>query len=170
MGTRGPVPYSDSDLSRPRERKGGGAEAQDIGTLLPVVIPEAGDWSPPIISLWESVQLSGQVDWLQQSDWAKFWLICDEANEYRRPQPIMVKDPETRRQVPKLDENGEPEFYPTRKLSAMTFTSIMSELSSLGMTLGDRRRMGLELKEEQAEETPAEVIQLRLYEGELDDD
>lgn len=93
---------------------------------------------------------SGIADFYQASDYAYAHIVFSELSVYRRKGVNR--------------ETGEE--YPTHKPSGQMFQAIMSALTSLGMTEGDRRRMRIEL-ESPAEESDAEILAIAEYEADL---
>lgn len=58
----GPVPSCEADLARPRERKGGDAQAVTRGPARPVKVYNADrNWHPIAKRLWDSLKESGQA-------------------------------------------------------------------------------------------------------------
>lgn len=146
MGDRGPIPNLDSDLARPRARKGGGAAPEATeGERLSVTIPEPyPEWDELSMMAYNSLLTSGQKEFFQDSDWAYAFILLDEFNAYRRPIPARRMNKETHKFEDVYDDDGNQVFY--RKLSGQMFQTLMSALGALGMTEGDRRRMRIELK------------------------
>lgn len=135
----GPVPNRESDLARPRERKGKDIVPVTKGELRPVRIPAADkDWHPIAKMLWESLKKSGQSDFYQQSDWAFAYSLCEDLSLYKKPS---------------VDRNGEEYF----KRSGQMLQTIYSAMERLLITEGDRRRVRIELHEPDADEDIASV-------------
>ena len=146
MGARGPIPNSSRDLSRERDANRGDRGPITVGTRRPVVIPEPDkDWHPIAIRLYEAARNSGQADFYQESDWAILWSLCEDLSMYKKPL---------------INRDGE-EYY---KRSGQMLQTIMSGLTTLLLTEGDRRRVRLELMEPEERDEDAEVIKLRAVE------
>lgn len=115
MGTRGPIPKRAE--SRQRRNK----PEQDVVTAPAsedVVIPQPDrEWHPIARQLWDAVQKSGQARFYEPSDWAVLYSLMDDLTYYK---------------------NG-------AKRSGQMLQTIMSSLSSLLVTEGDRRRLQIEL-------------------------
>lgn len=115
-GRGGPVPKR-SDQRRRRNKTEGGIDTAPGASE--VEIPEAdSNWHPIAIDWFESLALSGQSIYYQPSDW----------------------------QVARLVAEGMSRMLTMGKFSAIAFQAIMSSMTSLLVTEGDRRRMRLELE------------------------
>ncbi|MFI5840557.1 hypothetical protein ACIA8K_12695 [Catenuloplanes sp. NPDC051500] len=140
MGARGPVPNRESDLARPRERRGGETTAVTRGKARNTRWPAADpDWHPLARDIYLGCKNSGQADFYQQSDIAILRSLMEDLSLYKN----------------------------SRKRSGQMLMTIMSALSSLLVTEGDRRRVRIELSEEVVEETPASVSVLNDYRAQL---
>jgi hypothetical protein len=131
MGTRGPVPNRESDLARPRSRKGKEhAEPVTKGELRKVTVPTADSaWHPIARKLWDSLKTSGQADFYQNSDWAYAYSVCDDLSHFKK----------------------------SGQRSSMMAQVIYSAMSNLLVTEADRRRVRIELHEPEAGEDEASV-------------
>lgn len=139
MAKSGPIPRRESDLARPRERKGGKVQPVQKGRLREVTIPEADpDWHPIAKMIWESAQTSGQADYYQDTDYALLYSICEDISVY--------KDNSRR--------NGQ------------ILSSLYSTLGRLMFTEGDRRSLRLELHADEPEDD-AEVHAIEDYKNRL---
>lgn len=76
----------DSELQRPRERKGATQSAPNmIGERRGVKIPSRrNSWSANARKWYESLGTSGQADFFQDSDWAFALFIADEMTDYSK--------------------------------------------------------------------------------------
>jgi hypothetical protein len=149
VGQRGPVPNRSEDLSRERDANRGDRPEITKGTLLPVTIPEPDpEWHDIAKMLWESLALSGQAAYYQQSDWAFAYSLCDDLSYYKNPL---------------VDRNGI-EYH---KRSGQMLQTIYSAMERLLVTEGDRRRVRIELSEPEPEEDEAAVLMLADYQAAL---
>ncbi|WIV44524.1 hypothetical protein [Glutamicibacter nicotianae] len=130
MGTRGPVPKRSGDRNGHRSKD----EAQAVTSVDlegEVVIPDADpEWHPIAQDLWESLEKSGQARFYEPSDWAIAYSLCDDLSYYKL----------------------------ARVRSGQMLASIMSALSSLLLTEGDRRRVQVELNRKQPDEGEDENV------------
>lgn len=129
----GPPPNRSNDHSRERD-----AERRAVGITkaesIPCEIPEANpEWGKSPRMIWDAVLVSGQNVFYQASDWAVLWVLMEQLD-------IAMID---------AREKG--------KLPAMLLQTVYSQLSSLGLTEGERRRMRIELETEIADEGAAEA-------------
>ncbi|TCC19954.1 hypothetical protein [Kribbella sindirgiensis] len=136
----GPVPNRESDLARPRERKGGDQQSVTKGVLRETVVPHADkDWHPIARKLWDGVKTSGQVDFYQNSDWAMLYSLCDDLSHYKK----------------------------SGKRSGQMLQTIYSAFERLLITEGDRRRVRIELHEPEPETQAASVTAIDEYKAML---
>lgn len=132
----GPVPNRESNLARPRSRKGRDAQAVTRGVARPASIPVPDpDWHPIATMLWEGLLESGQTGFYQSSDWAFAFSLCEDLTYYK---------------------NG-------HKRSGQMLQTIYSAMERLLVTEGDRRRVRIELSEPEPEENPAAVAVMGDY-------
>ncbi|GAA0945981.1 hypothetical protein [Actinocorallia libanotica] len=140
MGARGPVPNRESDLARPRERKGADIHPVTKGVMRPVKVPNApSDWHPIARRLWDSLKTSGQADFYQNSDWAFAYSLCEDLSEYKK----------------------------SRKRSGQMLQTIYSAFERLLVAEGDRRRVRIELQEPEEEGETASVTAINDYKAGL---
>lgn len=126
----GPVPNRESDLARPRERKGKDQVPVTKGQSRPTTIPRADpEWHPIARMLWDSLKRSGQSDFYEQSDWAVAYSLCEDLSLYKA----------------------------SGRRSSQMAQVIYSTMSNLLVTEADRRRVRIELHEPEAEEDTASV-------------
>ena len=152
MGSRGPIPERSDNLARPRSRKGKDEQEVKHGAMRPVSIPDADpEWHPIALMLWESLQMSGQSDFYQQTDWVYAYSLCDDLTKFKEGGRWNRK-------------TGE--FEPYR--SPEMLKAIQSAMSSLLMTEADRRRVRVELTAPEPEQDPAAVLAIADYQAGLE--
>lgn len=140
MGTRGPVPDRESDLARPRSRKGKEEVPVTKGAMRKVSVPQAdGDWHPIARKLWDSLKTSGQADFYQNSDWAFAYSLCDDLSVYKK----------------------------SGRRSSQMAQVIYSAMSNLLVTEADRRRIRIELHEPDTGEDIASVTAIQSAKAQL---
>jgi hypothetical protein len=126
----GPVPNRESDLARPRERKGSDQVSVTKGTLRETKVPHAdSDWHPIARKLWDGMKSSGQADFFQNSDWAYAYSLMDDLSEYKK----------------------------SGRRSSQMAQVIYTSLGNLLVTEADRRRIRIELHEPDTGEDEASV-------------
>ena len=156
------IPKPEAELARPRARKGGDQQEVTVGTRRPVTLELEADanWHPIAKMVFESVKTSGQADFYQDSDWAVLFSICEDISYYKTPQVATYQNKKT----------GEITEY-EKPRSGQMLQSVMSNLTSLLLTEGERRRVRLELQEPEKEPVKlASVAQLQYpdLQGEAD--
>ncbi|WP_326555716.1 phage terminase small subunit [Micromonospora sp. NBC_01813] len=131
MGSRGPVPNRSDDLSRDRDANRGDKAPITKGLSRPARVPEPDPgWHPIARLLWDSAIESGQTDFYESSDYAFLFSICDDVSYYKK----------------------------MTKRSGQMLASIYSAMETLLVTEGARRRVRVELQDEEAEQ--AEVVDM----------
>lgn len=136
----GPIPRPESELARPRSRKGGNQQAVTKGVRREVEWPDApSHWGQLCTDLYNGAMDSGQADFYQQSDIAMMTVVLEELNRYMEPYGSRI-DEETGEEIA---------LYPKR--SGQMFQALMSSFQSLLLTEGDRRRVRVELAEKPVE-------------------
>lgn len=151
MGARGPIPDRESNLARPRERKGSDEQSTKRGQLQPIAIDWQPDpeWSEFTQNAWKSASASGMADFYQDTDYAELYFICQELDRYGQPRVNTKTGELYYRQSPEMVK------------------ALLTGLSNLGFTEGDRRRIKVELDAPEPEAKSASVTALHLYEGGL---
>lgn len=127
MGQRGPVNYRTEELSRERDANRSG-DRPDLkrGTLRPVRIPEMdSEWHPTAKRLYLALTESGQADFFQNSDWAYAWSLCEDISTLKFMQA----------------KTGKPH--------AESLKALYGAMGNLMFTEADRRRLRVELMEEE---------------------
>ncbi|MFE4635066.1 hypothetical protein ACFRJ1_17050 [Streptomyces sp. NPDC056773] len=136
----GPVPNRESDLARPRERKGSDVQPVTRGLARPAKPPNADrDWHPIARRLWDSLKQSGQADFYQASDWALAYSLCEDLSYYKK----------------------------AGKRSGQMLQTIYSAFERLLVAEGDRRRVRIELHEPEPEVQSAAVLAIADYKKDL---
>lgn len=142
----GPVPKRESELARPRSRKGAEQQPVTKGVMRPVSIPRADkSWHPIAKMFWESLKKSGQSDFYQQSDWAFAYSLADDLSAYKNA----------------TWANGD------AKRSPEMLKALLQGMERLLVAEGDRRRVRIELHEPPDESESAAVIAIADYKQEL---
>lgn len=156
MGATGPVPNRDQDLARDRNRNGRDIPEASHGLLQPVQIPDMDEnWHPIAKMVYESARTSGQNEWYQNSDWAILWSLCEDLSHYKSGS----------KGVDKLTG----ELYEKARSGQMLQT-IMSTMTSLLLTEGERRRVRIELQKPEPEKQSAAVLAIADYQRGLEED
>lgn len=126
MGTRGPVPkHSEDRKRRNTPAVDAGVEKVVVESSVDISIPTPdANWHPIALRLWDSLALSGQSRFYEPSDWALAYSLMDDLTYYK---------------------------FATKR-SGQMLASIYAQMSSLLITEGDRRRVGIELARKSSEE------------------
>lgn len=116
MGTRGPVPKTNEQ--RRRTNKDSQLTEIEISTSPAIQPKESPHWCEAAKRIWQAMGNSAQVIFFEATDWAYAQLMCDLITDYMH----------------------------ARRSNSQMVASILSGLTSLMLTEGDRRRAGIELK------------------------
>jgi hypothetical protein len=122
VGTRGPVPKRSEDRIRRNEPEVATTIALTDGEVH-IPVPDPL-WHPIARQLWDSLSSSGQSKFYESSDWAMAFSLMDDLSYYKS----------------------------ANKRSGQMLASILSAMSTLLVTEGDRRRVGIELARRTSEE------------------
>ena len=123
MGTRGPVPKRTESRQR-RNVSEVDVKRADGAEDVSQPAPDP-DWHPIASRLWESLGRSGQSRFYEPSDWAVAYSLMDDLSYYKA----------------------------SSKRSGQMLATIMSAMSSLLVTEGDRRRVQIELARPNADDS-----------------
>lgn len=140
MADRGPVPKRSDQRRRTNKRpddvdKAGGADVFEP--------PEPdSEWHPIALAWFRSLAESGQSAFYEPSDWATAVFVAEAMSRELEPQGLVYK--------------GEITGYHTMVVKASMLSALMSAMSSLMVTEGDRRRMRLELQRPKPGESEGE--------------
>lgn len=142
MGARGPIPKKDAE--RRRRNKTGtdetshiAAEVVNLDELIAgeVEIPVADEsWHEIARLVYDSVIRSGQVIWMEPSDWSVLYLMCESLSRDLKPQFIGINE-----------ETGEV-ITAVIPLKGSSLNAYNKTMASLMMLEGDRRRLRIELE------------------------
>lgn len=152
-GIPGPPPKKDSERRRRNktpEKEGSlsaiPAEVVNIDELLvgEVEVPVMDeDWHPIAQLVYESVQRSGQVIWMEPSDWSVLYLMCESISRDLNPQVVGITE----------DGDVVKDIIPLKGASLNAYTKTMA---SLMMLEGDRRKLRIELERQRRIDAAAE--------------
>lgn len=131
----GPPPKKEAERRR-RNKDAIATEVVNIDDLLvgevEVPVPDE-DWHPIAIEIFESVKRSGQVIWMEPSDWSVLYLMCESLSRDLNPQVVGITE----------DGTVVKEEIPLKGASLSAYSKTMA---SLMMLEGDRRRLRIELE------------------------
>lgn len=160
MGKRGPM--HQRGLKRRKSRQDAIDAATTQGTVeadFESPFEPDDNWHPEALALYEAAEKSGQAEWYAESDWMKLYMLCDQLSQNLQPQFVGFA-----KQSRVVEVNGEERLVQedvpiagVRPMNGATINALQSLMSSLGISEGDRRRMGIELqREKQGGETDVE--------------
>jgi len=149
----GPIPKKDAERRRRNKTPESSgslsaipAQVVNIDDLLAgeVEVPVADEtWHPIALQMYESVQRSGQVIWMEPSDWAALYLICESISRDLNPQVVGITE----------DGDVVRDVIP---LKGASLSAYLKAMASLMMLEGDRRRLRIELERQKRIDAAAE--------------
>lgn len=142
MGAHGPLPKRSEERRRNNKPE---TPLDKVGVVGPVAIPPANQkWHPVAKRVYESLKDSGQAKFYEPSDWAAIYLLAESMSRDLKPQ--MVAFDETKGKVIRA-------YVP---IKAASLAAYLKGFAALGVTEGDRRRMGIEIERERNETSEAD--------------
>lgn len=154
MGQRGPVPKRSSE--RRRQNKDSQPLKVTVAGPAAAMPPVDPEWHPIAQRTYESLAESGQSEFYEPSDWALAYLGAESMSRDLQPQFVGL-----------AERTGEPVFA-SIPLKGASLAAYLKWSGLLGMTMGDRLRMGIELERGPVdEETPAGVTAIADYRSRL---
>jgi len=131
MGARGPVPKRSEERRRMNEPE---IPIDKVAAVGPVAIPPANPrWHKIATQIYESLEVSGQATFYEPSDWAAAYLLAEALSRDLKPQAIgvsIITGRVVRATVP---------------LKGGSLAAYLKAFAALGVTEGDRRRIGIEI-------------------------
>ncbi len=151
----GPVPKKDAERRRRNktpESSGSTsaipAEIVNVDALLvgEVEIPTPDEsWHPIARQIYEAQMRSGQVLWMEPSDWSMLYLLCESISRDLNPQVVGIT------------EEGEV-VKDTIPLKGASLSSYLKAFEALLMAEGGRRRLRIELERQRRIDAAAEDV------------
>lgn len=114
---------------------------------IPVADP---NWEPLTKSFYASFAKSGQVIWMEPSDWMTAYTLMEVLDRWLKPQEVRVGEIR-----PAQQEGGKVTYVFEDKIVAMpggVLNAILKGLTALMATEGDRRRLRIELERQKAKD------------------
>jgi hypothetical protein len=149
----GPVPKKDAE----RRRRNKSPEAEGSLSAIPaqvinvdsllvgdVSIPEPDEnWHPIATQIYEAQMRSGQVLWMEPSDWSMLYLVCESISRDLNPQVVGIT------------EDGDV-VKDTIPLKGASLSSYLKAFEAMLMAEGGRRRLRIELERQKRLDAAAE--------------
>ena len=166
MGARGPVPKRDIER---RRRNKPAKPTTTIPATGEVRVPQASSgWCRRARALWREAKKSPMAQCYEGTDWQMLAYLCDLMTTLFRPGRLSLPLERAIREAASAEGLTKDErlylewmLAPVRP-SAQLVASMNSVLTTLGLTEGDRRRMGVEI-ERGSEKKPAGVLDMDDY-------
>ena len=149
----GPVPKKDAERRRRNKTPESGrslssipAEVVNVDELLAgdveIPVPDE-DWHPIARQVYEAQVRSGQVIWMEPSDWAMLYLLCESISRDLNPQVVGITE----------DGDVVKDVIP---LKGASLSSYLKAFEALLMAEGGRRRLRIELERQKRLDAAAE--------------
>ncbi len=136
MAGNGPPPKKEAERRR-RNKDVIPTEIINIDELIAgeVEIPEPDpDWHPIALMMFDAAKRSGQVIFMEPTDWASLYMMCESMSRDLKPQVIGIQE-----------ETGKP-IMATIPLKGSSLNAYKAVMASLMFLEGDRRKLRLELE------------------------
>lgn len=149
------IPKPEAELKRPRKRKGSDQQATVIGERRDLEMEWNADpeWHDIAQRIFNAAKSSGQSDFYQDSDWAMLYSLCEDISYYKSDHKSTYINKKT----------GDVTEY-ERPRSGQMLQAILSNLASLLLTEGERRKVRMELQQKpEAPPNLAVVAEMSLY-------
>lgn len=131
MGSRGPVPKRSEERRRQNKPE---TPLDTIEVIGPVKIPPANPkWHAVAKRLYLSLEKSGQAKFYEESDWSAAYLLAESLSRDLKPQVVGY------------DEEKHKVVRAYIPLKGASMAAYLKAFAALGVTEGDRRRMGIEV-------------------------
>ena len=92
-------------------------------------------WHSTAMLLWDSATRSGQSIFLEPSDWAALYMMCEQIHLGLKPRPVVIGE----------TEDGPVIQYMQVPMPGSTLGAVNKMMASLMVLEGDRRRLRVEL-------------------------
>ena len=161
----GPVPKKDSERRR-RNKTAGSTPKTSSSSHIPsdvvsvvgeVEIPEPDPkWHAIATMIYDAQRKSGQIIWMEPSDWSMLYMLCESISRDMSPQVIGISE-----------ATGKP-VRATIPLKGASLAAYLKGFEALLMAEGGRRRLRIELERQKridaaagGEDTVPDVVQNR---------
>lgn len=145
----GPVPKKDAERRRRNKTDGNSAIPATVVNVDDLLVGDVDipvpleDWHPIARLMYDSVMRSGQVIWMEPSDWSALYLMCESISRDLNPQVVGITEEGdvVKAEIP---------------LKGASLSSYLKGMASLMMLEGDRRRLRIELERQKRIDAAAE--------------
>lgn len=153
----GPIPVKAEERRR-RNKDAVETEVVNLDETLAgeVEVPKVDEsWHPIAIEIFEAQKKSGQSIWMEPSDWAMLYLMCESISRDLNPQVVGINE-----------ETGKA-IMAAIPLKGASLSAYLKGFASLLVSEGERRRLRLELERKKridaaaAGENVVDIVQRR---------
>jgi hypothetical protein len=142
MAAHGPIPKRSEERRRRNKPETPIDKVQAVG---PVTIPSANPkWHPVAKRIYESLESSGQSKFYESSDWATAYLLAESLSRDLEPQFITIAEKKTVTKAGTVTVEDKPLML-RLPLKGASLAAYLKGFAALGVTEGDRRRIGIEI-------------------------
>lgn len=153
MGVHGPVPKRTAERRRQNKPATPLDSIQVIGSVR--IPPANPKWHAIAKRLYLSLRTSGQAKFYEESDWSVAYLLAESLSRDLKPKVVAVTgamNPDTAKIIRA--------YVP---ISGASLSSYLKAFAVLGVTEGDRRRIGIEIERAPAKPELASVSVMDEY-------
>jgi len=142
MGSHGPIPKRAAERRRQNKPE---TPLDTIEVIGPVKIPPVNpNWHAIAKRIYGSLRNSGQSKFYEESDWSAAYLLAESLSRDLKPQFVAY------------DETTHKPIRAYLPLKGASMAAYLKAFACLGVTEGDRRRMGIEI--ERSAQKPALTV------------
>jgi len=116
---------------------------ETIGGEVEIPVPDL-DWHPIALQVYEAQKASGQALWMEPSDWAMLYLVCESISRDLKPQFVGFDETE-----------GKP-VMATIPLKGASLSAYLKAFNELLVAEGGRRKLRIELERQKRIDAAAE--------------
>jgi hypothetical protein len=151
MGAHGPIPKRSEERRRANKPE---TPIDAVDVAGPVEIPPANPkWHPTAKRIYESLRTSGQAKFYEPSDWSAAYLLAESLSRDLKPQVVA------------FDKVTSKVIRACVPLKGPSLAAYLKGFAALGVTEGDRRRMGIEIDRKPSAPKLAGVTVMDDYRG-----
>lgn len=150
MAEHGPIPKRSEERRRQNKPE---TPLDKVDAVGPVEIPKANaKWHPVAKRIYDSLESSGQAKFYEASDWSTAYMLAESLSRDLNPQFVGLSEKNSVTKDGTLTTETKPVMQ-RLPLKGASLAAYLKGFAALGVTEGDRRRMGIEI--ERKPKTPA---------------
>ena len=160
MAEHGPIPKRSEERRRQNKPE---TPLDKVDATGPVAIPKANPkWHPVAKSIYESLKSSGEAKFYEPSDWSTAYMLAESLSRDLNPQFVGMAEKKSVAKDGTLTDETKPVMQ-RLPLKGASLAAYLKGFAALGVTEGDRRRMGIEIDRKPQKPKLAEVTVMDEY-------